>query len=310
MSERPRTLPVSWSQHWEDVRLWRVLRDRAPGFYVDVGARDPSVDSVTRTFYELGWRGVDVEPDPHHAERMRAARPEDRIVEAAASDTPGPVTFFQIDPGEGGSAGLSTVDAEVAAQHEAAGHTVERLTVERVRLADVLDGTDAESPERFHFLKIDVEGHETAVLRGCDLRRFRPLLVVFEARSPDSGADTYAEGEALLAASGYVPAADDGLNRWYVREEDGDLAAALGPEVNPLTDGWPRRADDQRQIDALATRVAELDHELVEAKRVRDQEIAELETELQDMLGSKSWRVTAPLRSLSRALGRGRGPAT
>jgi FkbM family methyltransferase len=310
VSEQPTTLPITWSQHWEDVRLWRVLRDRAPGFYVDVGARDPSVDSVTRIFYDLGWRGVDVEPDPHHAERMRAARPEDRIVEAAASDTPGPVTFFLIDPDEGGGAGLSTVDAQVAAQHEAAGHTVEQLTVDRVRLADVLDGTDAGSPERFHFLKIDVEGHETAVLRGCDLRRFRPLVVVFEARSPDSGADTYADGEALLVASGYMPAADDGLNRWYVREEDSDLAATLRPEINPLTDGWPRRADDQAQIDALATRVAELDGELVEAKRVRDASIAELETELQDMLGSKSWRVTAPLRSLSRALGRGRGPAT
>ena len=32
------------------------------GFYVDVGAGHPTEDSVTRHFYDLGWRGINVEP--------------------------------------------------------------------------------------------------------------------------------------------------------------------------------------------------------------------------------------------------------
>ena len=38
---------ISYAQNYEDVILWRALRDVERGFYVDVGAADPQVDSVT-----------------------------------------------------------------------------------------------------------------------------------------------------------------------------------------------------------------------------------------------------------------------
>ena len=44
--------------------MWRVLRQRTPGFYVDVGAMDPVIDSVTKVYYEHGWHGIDIEPHP------------------------------------------------------------------------------------------------------------------------------------------------------------------------------------------------------------------------------------------------------
>jgi len=35
-----------------------------------------------------------------------------------------------------------------------------------------------------HFLKIDVQGSESDVLRGCDFVRYRPWIVVIEATEP------------------------------------------------------------------------------------------------------------------------------
>ena len=32
---------ISYAQNYEDVILWRALRDVEHGFYVDVGAADP-----------------------------------------------------------------------------------------------------------------------------------------------------------------------------------------------------------------------------------------------------------------------------
>ncbi len=55
---------VSYAQNGEDVVLARVFGDRRAGFYVDVGAGHPVVDSVTKHFYDLGWRGINVEPLP------------------------------------------------------------------------------------------------------------------------------------------------------------------------------------------------------------------------------------------------------
>lgn len=53
---------ISYAQNFEDVRLWRALKQFEHGFYIDVGANDPSHDSVTKAFYDHGWHGINVEP--------------------------------------------------------------------------------------------------------------------------------------------------------------------------------------------------------------------------------------------------------
>ena len=53
---------VSHAQNFEDVILNRALEDVESGFYIDIGANDPDIDSVTRYFYEKGWSGIKIEP--------------------------------------------------------------------------------------------------------------------------------------------------------------------------------------------------------------------------------------------------------
>jgi FkbM family methyltransferase len=308
MADLPAQLPVSWADHWEDVRLWRVLHRLRPGFYVDVGAMDPSADSVTRACYDLGWSGIDVEPNPHFAGRLRAERQRDRIEQVAAGERAGRVVLHVVMSDEGEQTGLTTVEGAIAERHAKEGGTVEPVEVDVVRLADLMAGTAAAEPDRFHFLKVDVEGHEHAVLAGADLSRFRPLVVVVEARAPRRAEDTYAPSEALLTSTGYLFAADDGLNRWYVRREDEPLVAVLAPETNPLLDGKPRRWWEVARERDLTERMDELDaaaqSAAAEADALRD-EAAELKAQLDLIRRSRSWRMTAPLRAVQRAL-RGR----
>ncbi len=66
---------VSYAQNLEDVMLWRALQEVEGGFYLDVGAQDPVIDSVTRAFYDRGWCGVNLEPAPAYHAALAAARP-------------------------------------------------------------------------------------------------------------------------------------------------------------------------------------------------------------------------------------------
>jgi FkbM family methyltransferase len=307
MSGVPPHLPVSWADHWEDVRLWRVLRRLEPGFYVDVGAMDPSEDSVTKAAYEHGWVGLDVEPNPYYAARLREERPLDMVAEVAAGTDHARVPLNVIVSAEGAQTGLTTLETHIAERHRTEGSRVELTEVEMVPLRELMDGTPASDPGRFHFLKVDVEGHEPAVLRGADLTRFRPLVVVVEARAPRRAEDTYAESEALLTEAGYRFAADDGLNRWYVRSEDADLADILTPELNPLIDGKPRRWWEVAREEELVARMEELDaaarSSSAEADALRT-ETAELKAKLDLVYGSTSWKLTAPLRAVQRSIRR------
>ncbi len=303
----PPHLPVSWADHWEDVRLWRVLHRLEPGFYVDVGAMDPSEDSVTKVAYEHGWAGLDVEPNPYYAGRLREERPRDRVAEVAAGTERARVSLNVIVSAEGAQTGLTTLETAIADRHRTEGSRVEVTEVEMMPLRELMEGTPAEDPGGFHFLKVDVEGFEPAVLRGADLGRFRPLVVVVEARAPRRAEDTYAESEAILTDAGFGFAADDGLNRWYVRSEDAQLADVLAPELNPLIDGKPRRWWEVAREEQLVARMEELDAAARASSAEADAlhaETAGLKSRLELVYGSTSWRLTAPLRAVRRSIHR------
>ena len=68
---------ISFAQNFEDVMLWRVFRDQPTGFYVDVGAADPTKNSVTKWFYDLGWSGINIEPQPEYFKTLQLQRARD-----------------------------------------------------------------------------------------------------------------------------------------------------------------------------------------------------------------------------------------
>ncbi len=259
---------VSYAQHGEDVVLARALGG-APGYYVDVGAGSPDRASVTRHFFEAGWTGIHIEPRPALAAELKLARPGDVVVAAALADASGSVTLFTVD--EDGD--LSTIDDGHAQELREQGLTVIASEVPVTTLDCVL--ADA-APERIDFLKIDVEGAEAAVLRGVDLTRWAPRVLVVESTRPNSSEATYESWEPRVLSQGYAFACTDGLNRFYVRA---DLQAELGPLLVPAnpTDHYVPAGVLllEQEVDRLRSYVTHLEVEL-EAKshRLQDIEVA------------------------------------
>ena len=63
---------ISYAQNFEDVMLWRALgrgRD-GTGTWIDVGAGDPFLHSVTCAFHQRGWRGINLEPNGEYHARF------------------------------------------------------------------------------------------------------------------------------------------------------------------------------------------------------------------------------------------------
>jgi hypothetical protein len=57
--------------------LNKVFKDKHTGTYIDIGAYDGVTDNVTNHFYEIGWRGVCIEPQTKYHKLGKEARPED-----------------------------------------------------------------------------------------------------------------------------------------------------------------------------------------------------------------------------------------
>jgi len=322
---------ISYAQNFEDVMLWRALKHIDQGFYIDVGANDPDQHSVTKAFYERGWRGINAEPAPQWFERLEKARPRDINLQLALGAEPGAITLYEIP-----DTGLSTAVKKFAERHEAErGYQSRELLVKVDTLSRVCERFH---PAPIHFLKIDVEGAEKAVLQGTDFGKIRPWIILLEATLPLSVEESYSDWEPLLLNAGYEFAYFDGLNRYYVAGEHENLKAAFRTPPNVFDEfvrseqlEWERRAREaeakvkeveQRasQADTLARqaeeRAAQAEAEAQQVRqrasqtkaraqeaeikaRLAEERWAQAEATLQAVFSSRSWRVMAPLRWLA-----------
>ncbi len=221
---------VSYAQNGEDVILWRALSKINNGRYVDVGAADPIVDSVTLPFYLRGWRGIHIEPVSSYAAALRTARPEDTVVGCVAGAEEGEITFFEFP-----ETGLSTTQEVEADRAKELGFAETRRTVAMRTLDSIL--SDVISPEDpIHFLKVDVEGFEPSVLQGANLQKWRPWVVVVEATRPNSSERTDHTFGHHLTDAGYTATLFDGLNMYYVSAEHPEFADRLSYPACALDD--------------------------------------------------------------------------
>jgi FkbM family methyltransferase len=323
---------ISHAQNAEDVVLRRVLGETAEGFYVDVGASDPVEDSVTFYFYERGWRGVNVEPDPDDYQQLATERPRDVNLNAAVGEEEGRVGFYPSPV-----RGHGTVKAALATD-PSDGSAIE---VAQIRLDRIFE--EHWPPDGVDFLKIDAEGSEAEALASADLRRWRPRVVLVEAVDA-AGSPSYESWEPGLLASGYRFALFDGVNRFYYREEDEEeLLGRLSSPANVLDNWRPRREvaiqdalqaaldDRQRTLSEERSAHEQTQRALEQAQRALEQaqraladvqraladersayaeiclaldeeRAAHLDTRrvLESVYASTSWRLTSPVRDASR----------
>jgi FkbM family methyltransferase len=250
---------ITYAQNFEDVMLARVFGARSDGFYVDVGAGDPVDMSVTKSFYDLGWSGINVEPNPLFYSRLVHERSRDINLNCGAGAAARDATYFQLAMNE-----LSSFDPRIRARAEAAGMTIQTHTVTVLPLNEILDRHS--KGRSIDFLKIDVEGWEREVLTGIDLQRYRPTIIIVEATTPTTRIASHLEWEGILEQARYFSVYFDGLSRFYLPAEGRDLTVHFQTPPGIFDDikSWHQAAREdevallQNQIAALEGKNAEL----------------------------------------------------
>lgn len=204
-----------------DFEQRRILRQKAPpqveaelvraffrhsplGFYVDVGANDPVLDSQSWHLEQLGWTGLLVEPLPDCCEKLRTQR-KGTVVQVACSSPAhhGKMLTLQV-------AGVHSTlnEAPIAIGAQAVG----QAQVMAVTLDSVLQQHGV--APGFDLLSIDVEGHEDQLFQGLTLSRWMPRLVLLEDHV------TNHRKHAYMRSQGYRLLMRTGLNSWYVPQAE------------------------------------------------------------------------------------------
>ena len=215
----------SYSQNFEDVYINRLFSDKEKGFYIDIGAHQPEIDSVTKTFYDRGWNGINIEPTPENFKLLDEDRPRDINLNVAVSNFIGKGNFFDIK-----DTGLSTLDEDLYNKYKkSSSYTIDSYEVDITTLDQIYKENSITDVD---FLKIDAENSEKKILLGFSLSCHRPTLIIIESTYPNSQEIMDSEWEYLFTEGGYIKVFFDGLNNYYLNKESLELAGLFKSPVS------------------------------------------------------------------------------
>ncbi len=210
------------SQLGEDVLLFQLLDGQLDGVFVEVGAFDGFSLAVSYAFDAMGWEGLLIEPVPPNFELCRRNRPFAHVVNAALSrpGAEGTATMLHVKDEYGDQGGaLSHLEAMTGREEVAGARKFGHVKYEvPVRTMDsVLEEAQGWlNGRRIDFVCIDVEGHESELIEGFNVGRWRPRVVVIE----DNLRGKNPAVQRQMEAHGYKRVFMLEIDVFYVHERD------------------------------------------------------------------------------------------
>ena len=188
----------------ETALVWAYFQTRTGGFFIETGANDPVIGSQTWHLEQKGWRGILVEPQPACAERLRQERKGSTVIQAACSspEKTGEAPFYFAD-----ASGLCGLEKHVDDP------TVVYKRSEMVKVTTLDTILENAGNPAVDCVFIDVEGTELDVLKGFDLRKHHPALILIEDKVHNLAKHSH------LKRQGYKLVKRTGVNNWYVPKE-------------------------------------------------------------------------------------------
>jgi len=155
------------------------------GVFVDVGAANPDYLSISALYRKIGWNVLAIEPNPKFCEMYRqkgftvfpyaCGDHDEDDVEFCLVDSHG-AAYENGQVSYESFSSLSIKDSYRALKPDL---DISKIRVQLRRLDTILQ---TEAPELTHIdvLSVDTEGWELEVMRGLNLRKYQPRVVILE----------------------------------------------------------------------------------------------------------------------------------
>lgn len=198
---------LSYSQYNEDILVDVILRCKKNGFYVDIGANHPTQLSNSKRFYDRGWRGINIEPNPSLFKAFQSDREHDINLNIGIGNEKANLPFYVMSANT-----LSSFDKNAALKGGALyNSSLEKvIQVEVWPLKHVFEKFNCKDID---FLSVDVEGFDLHVIKSNDWLKWRPKVIIIETDHDDGAVNMF------MIDKGYELAFDNLTNSIYVENE-------------------------------------------------------------------------------------------
>lgn len=207
---------VSYSQTGEDIIIDFLIRARnTKNFtYLDIGANHPVKLNNTYKFYEQGYQGVCIEPDPHLFKNLASKRKRDTCLNVGIAGIASSAADFYVME----NPLLNTFSKAEAEMMEKEHHSkIEKII--KVPLKTVEEIIDVHFAGKAPvFVNLDVEGFDEEILQVFPFQKYRPAIFCIETVHFTSNASSEKRVEIfdLMKSKGYKAFADTYVNTIFI----------------------------------------------------------------------------------------------
>ena len=169
--QRKRKIYSNWGL---DIMADHFFKNKKKGVYIDVGCHHPFLNNNTYRLYKRGWRGFNIDLDFNSIDMFNFFRKSDLNVQSAISDTEEEKDFFFFH----NRSAVNTLS-------KSSGDKAKEIKkINTITLNSLIENSKFKD-NKIDFLSIDVEGHELNVLKGFDIKKYKPDLIILEFIDPN-----------------------------------------------------------------------------------------------------------------------------
>lgn len=166
---------ISFSKSGDDIQLMKLINNRVPGAYVDIGCWHPVKASNSYYFYVRGWKGICIDPNPELKVLYDKFRSKDNFINAGIGESGTSLEYFMLE-----ESSMNTFSKDFLEKHQLESKIIKKIEVPLYSLKEILD-VNLDKKERLDFFDIDVEGFDLEVLKTNDWDVYRPKVIVIES---------------------------------------------------------------------------------------------------------------------------------
>ena len=179
------------------------------GNCIEVGLGYGDRGSTTLFFEKKGWKCIGIEANPMLADYSRQYRKNVVNCAVGSENLPSiPFHILQLDWGNESAVSSLKIDERLYEQHKDMIQSTRTIDIELKTLDRIIE--DANLFNSIDFISIDTEGTELDVLKGFDLNKWQPKLLMIENNYSDI------EVEEYLKQFGYTKSLRHEVNDFYI----------------------------------------------------------------------------------------------
>jgi len=164
---------ISFSLTSIDLLISYIFRNKRKGIFIDIGCNHPVYNNNTYLLYKKGWRGINIDLDEKSINLFNTFRKSDLNIKQAISSKAEEVDLYFYH----NKSPINTINKDLVNFHKTKPKQIKKINTKT--LNSIIMKTPFAN-EKIDFMNIDVEGHELDVLKGFDLIKFSPTIIVIE----------------------------------------------------------------------------------------------------------------------------------